>query len=736
MTDAVELGSVITLTSLARRPLWVAWQTEVRETGKPPTKVPYSPGGKRASANDPLTWGPRQAAEKRAAMLPRPFGQGGIGIEFYPLGDGRNLAGIDLDTCRNPETAEMATWAEAVLSSFDSYAEISPSQTGAKLFCTYDSDALQTLRDAMAGPLFGKQFKRGSGEHPPAIELHLGNRYFAVTDDLLPGAPTSLRHVPVETFLRLLKVEGPAFVGTKQAAGAASSPSADQSRSATAMRHGAALVRAGASFDAMVAGLAIHPETAAWCAEKGTAAGQRELRRIYEKAEKSIRIDGFDLTEDGIAQAFTKRHADRLRYCHDAGAWFQWTGQRWRQDRTKLAYSWARQTCRELAANTPDNKRVTLAKAATAGAVERFAQADPALTATASVWDADPFLLGTPEGTVDLRTGSIRPGCTDDYLTKQTAVAPAETPHTPLWDAFLLDATAGDTALIRFLRQWFGYCLTGDTREHALLFGYGPGGNGKSVLLNTAAGIMGDYCRQAAMDTFTAAHGDRHPTDLAMLRGARMVCASETEEGRAWAESRIKSLTGGDMISARFMRQDFFEYRPQFKLVVIGNHKPVLKNVDEAARRRFNVVPFLNTPSVPDRQLETKLKAEWPAILRWMIEGCLDWQRNGLVRPKVVATATAEYFEAQDYFGRWLSDCAIMDQNLASKPSVLLSSFREWCAQNGEPMTDNRAMRGMIERTPPLRYVTLKGSQLVRGIGLKPPPKGGGGVDGGGGSDG
>ena len=330
------------------------------------------------------------------------------------------------------------------------------------------------------------------------------------------------------------------------------------------------------------------------------------------------------------------------------------------------------------------------------------------------------MLLGTPSGTVDLRTGNLRAARRDDYITKQTAVAPALSPATPLWDAFLQDATAGDAGLIRFLRQWFGYCLTGDTREHALMFGYGPGGNGKSVLLNTVAGIMEDYCRQAAMDTFTAAHGDRHPTDLAMLRGARMVCASETEEGRAWAESRIKQMTGGDMISARFMRQDFFEYRPQFKLVVIGNHKPVLKNVDEAAKRRFNVVPFLHTPSTPDRTLEARLKAEWPGILLWMIGGCIDWQRNGLVRPDVVAAATAEYFEAQDYFGRWLADRAIVDAALATKPAHLLASFREWCAENGEPVTDNRSMRGMIERTPGLKYVTLRGSQLVRGIGVGP----------------
>jgi putative DNA primase/helicase len=180
-----------------------------------------------------------------------------------------------------------------------------------------------------------------------------------------------------------------------------------------------------------------------------------------------------------------------------------------------------------------------------------------------------------------------------------------------------------------FYRSAKNYSLTGTTREHALLFIYGPGGNDKSVLLNTVSGILGDYCRTAPMDTFTASPGDRHPTDLAMLRGARLVTATETEEGRAWAESRIKQMTGGDPISARFMRQDFFTFTPQFKLTITGNHKPVLRNVDEANRRRFKTGPFLHTPPQPDRELEIKLRAEWPGILEWMVEGCLDWQKNG-----------------------------------------------------------------------------------------------------------
>ena len=173
-------------------------------------------------------------------------------------------------------------------------------------------------------------------------------------------------------------------------------------------------------------------------------------------------------------------------------------------------------------------------------------------------------------------------------------------------------------------------------------------------MLNTVSSILGDYATTATMDAGTVTGGERHTTDIAMLRGARLVTASETEEGRAWAEARIKQLTGRDPITARFMRQDNFTFRPAFKLMIVGNHKPTLHNVDEAARRRFNIVPFTRMPAKPDPKLDAKLRAEAPGILRWMIVGCRDWQANGLQRPQSVVEATEEYFSNQDTFGQWL----------------------------------------------------------------------------------
>jgi putative DNA primase/helicase len=322
---------------------------------------------------------------------------------------------------------------------------------------------------------------------------------------------------------------------------------------------------------------------------------------------------------------------------------------------------------------------------------------------------------------VDLRTGELRPSQPAERITKITAVEPTPTANCPLWLKFLEEATGGDRELVRFLQQWCGYCLTGTTREHALVFVYGPGGNGKSVFINVLTAILGGYSATAAMDTFTASHGDKHPTDLAMLRGARLVTASETEEGRAWAESRIKQMTGGDPVTARFMRQDFFTYMPSFKLTIIGNHKPVLRNVDEAARRRFNIVPLTIKPLHPDRELEQKLKGEWSGILRWMIDGCLDWQRHGLVRPASVIEATQTYFSDQDLFGQWLEDKCDLDPGNLHKfetSADLYASWSKYATAAGDKPGGQKSFSESLRRRGIAMHRT-KHARTYRGVSLR-----------------
>lgn len=416
-------------------------------------------------------------------------------------------------------------------------------------------------------------------------------------------------------------------------------------------------------------------------------------------------------TEDAMAQRVADEFGDRMRFDHGRGCWYVWQGTRWEADGTNAGFHAARMTCRHFGGGEE-----RLAKASAAAGVERFCRADPVFAVTPDRWDQGLFLLGTPGGTVDLRTGELRPADRDQFITKLTAVAPAPpgTPH-PLWSRFLAEATQGDAALQRFMQQICGYALTGDTREHALFFVYGDGGNGKGVFLNVVTTVMADYAATAAMDTFTASANDRHPTDLAMLRGARLVSASETEEGRAWAESLIKRLTGGDPITARFMRQDFFTFLPQFTLLIIGNHKPVLKNVDEAMRRRFNMIPFVHKPAEKDPQLGEKLVPEYPAILRWMIDGCLDWQANGLVRPPVVRDATEEYFSDQDLLGQWLTECCEEGGSFSESTRGLFDSWAKWAAEAGErPGTEVKLSAALMKRFRKVRHVP--GRRGVRGF--------------------
>ncbi len=404
-----------------------------------------------------------------------------------------------------------------------------------------------------------------------------------------------------------------------------------------------------------------------------------KAQRPASRGKRRSQASSVDLvTEDLVAMQFANAHSGAFRYCHDAGSWHECNGSYWIKDRLGRVSDIVRGLAREMSRGEEPKVRYAAGKASFVSGVERHARTDGRLAVTSEFWDNDTMLVGTPKGTVDLISGRLRPSAQDEGITKLTAVAPADIADCPIWLSFLNDATGGDKEMIRFLQQWCGYCLTGDVSEHAFVFLYGGGGNGKSVFLNTVSRIIGDYHATAPMETFTVSSGDRHPTDLAGLRGARLVAASETEEGRAWAEAKIKSMTGGDPITARFMRQDYFTYRPQFKLTVVGNHKPRLKNVDDAMRRRVNIVPFIRKPEKPDPRLEERMRAEWPGILRWTIDGCLDWQKNRLLRPRSVALETNHYFEDQDMFRHWLDECCDAEPGNPYKKTTSTDLFRSW----------------------------------------------------------
>jgi putative DNA primase/helicase len=361
-----------------------------------------------------------------------------------------------------------------------------------------------------------------------------------------------------------------------------------------------------------------------------------------------------------------------------------------------------------------------LLSAKTVAAVERLARSDQRLAATVDQWDRDPWLLNTPAGTVELKTGEMREHRKLDYITKIAATSPGGA--CPRWRAFIGEITGHDSELGGFIQRMLGYALTGSTQEQCLFFLYGTGANGKSVLLSTVAAILADYHTTAPIETFTASASERHPTELAGLRGARLVTAIETEEGRRWAEAKIKSLTGGDPIAARFMRGDFFEFTPQFKLIIAGNHRPALRTVDEAMRRRFHLVPFTVTIAKDERDpnLTEKLKAEWGGILAWMIDGCLMWQRDGLNPPAAVRDATAAYLEAEDAIAAWLADCTARDPNAWTNSTALFGSWSGWATKAGESIGTQKAFSQRLENRDGIALLRRKDGRGFQGIRIDP----------------
>jgi len=380
-----------------------------------------------------------------------------------------------------------------------------------------------------------------------------------------------------------------------------------------------------------------------------------------------------------ITRAFAGRYGSAWRYVEAWGCWLHWDGRRWKRERTQLVVHLLRGVVTDLLKHMPQRVPGNVVAIA-----ERYAQTTREVARDETLWDADPWLLNCSSGTVALRTGALRPHSPDDHLTKVADATPGG--DCPLWKEFLFAVTGGDPEVQAYLQRAAGYWLTGETSEQVFFFAYGTGANGKSVFVNTLLNILGDYARSAPTETFMMSRMERHPTELAGLRGYRMVAAVELSKGARWNESRLKMLTGGERVTARFMRQDEFEYQPQLKLLIVGNHRPSLRSVDEAMRRRLHLLPFEVTIPKKDRDpdLTAKLLAERDGILAWAVEGCLDWQREGLNPPPPIMAATEAYFSSQDSLGRWLDECCQQGPNLRATSGELFDAWKGWCETNGE----------------------------------------------------
>jgi putative DNA primase/helicase len=418
-----------------------------------------------------------------------------------------------------------------------------------------------------------------------------------------------------------------------------------------------------------------------------------ELRSLVESRSRflaSTDPQPLEYSDDALAREFSGEHERILKYVGVQKQWLYWKGTHWQPDETGMTIEEVRRfTARKAQAllKGDDAKKklglaTHLSSSATIHAIERLARSDPRHATALDTWNADPWIISTPSGVVDLETGVLRTALPEDYCSKLTAVGPSG--DCPIWRGFLDRVTGGDTELQAYLQRVIGYALTGSTREDVLFFFYGTGGNGKSTLLETIKGILNDYATSVPLGTLMASKNERHPADLASLYGARMAVATETESGRSWDETRIKLLTGRDDVKARYMRQDFFEFQPEFKLLIAGNNKPHFGKVDQAIRRRVHLIPFAAQITDPDVNLPDKLRAEWPGILQWAIDGALEWQKQGLHPPKAVIAATEEYLSQEDTVGRWVADCCELGPGGEELSAGLWGSWERWCKENGE----------------------------------------------------
>lgn len=449
----------------------------------------------------------------------------------------------------------------------------------------------------------------------------------------------------------------------------------------------------------------------------------------------------YHCTDTGNAERLVALHGRDIRYCTKWGKWLAWDGRRWAEDEHNVTRHRAKLTAlsiyREAGALTGIDERSQARRKELAAwaskseardrreAMVALAQSEPGISISPTVLDADPWLLNVENGTLDLRTGELRPHRREDLITKLAPVVYDPRAEAPTFLAFLDTITKGDKELQSFLQRFFGFSLTGETIEHLLVSCWGQGSNGKSTLLKTFLRLLGDYAYQAPADLLMAKKNDAHPTDKAGLFKKRLVCCLETPPGRAMDETQMKALTGGDLVTARRMREDFWTFEPTHKLIIATNHKPQVRTTDHGTWRRQKLVPF--TVEIPkgeqDKQLPHKLAAEFPGILRWAVEGCLAWQREGdLGEPKVVREATEAWRDESDPLGAFLASECELGEGFKAEASGLFAAYQRFAVDSDSELMSKQAFgrrlteRGMVsERT--------KAARLWAGLRLKPAGK-------------
>ena len=736
---------------LQSRPNWVTWKLETRD-GKL-TKVPYNPQNpqRKAKSNGPETWGTFAQAVEVAST------DGFMGIG-YMYGNSPHT-GIDLDHCRNPETREIQEWAAQIIEVLNSYTEVSPSGEGVHI--TVEGEV------PPGGNVKSEQGPDGKGQ----IEMYHQSRYLTMTGWHLPGLP--LKVLPRQRQLSALHQK---IFGQKKPE--------DQARSTTLDLSDAELIEKayqaanGAKFQKLWAGdgsdysTPSHADQAlcnllAFWTNKDFARierlffqsglGRREkwqkradyraktinkaiasTTETYSPPKKKPEADpctitaACNLTDLGNARRLVAQHGHDLHYSFKAKKWLVWNGRCWEYNFSGEVYRRAKQTIATIYAEAgradEDSRKKIVAHALRSEHDNRIkgmisqAQSEPGIPVLPEQLDKDPWLLNCLNGTLNLKTGKLKPHDRKDLITRFAPVEYDPKATCPGWEKFLARIQKSNTENIEFIQRILGYSLTGSCREQCLFMLWGTGANGKSTLLGTVSAILGSYAMQTPAETLLAKQRGEIPNDIARLNGPRFVTAIEVSEGKRLAESLVKQLTGQDTVSARFLFGEYFDFRPQFKLFLGTNHKPIIKDTTHAMWRRIKFVSFrVEIPDAEqDPELPEKLKAEGPGILQWMVKGCLSWQKSGLAVPEDVLDATAEYRGEQDVVGNFISDCCIEAPGAMAPAKGLYEAYLDWAKNAGEkwPLTQRAFGMSLSERG----FERDKGTGnkgIWRGLGLR-----------------
>ena len=425
-------------------------------------------------------------------------------------------------------------------------------------------------------------------------------------------------------------------------------------------------------------------------------------------------------SEDAMALAFVQRYGAEYRYVAPWHRWIMWDGKRWVQDSTGSVFAVIRKLVHEAVSGTKDERRT--ATAAYIAGVERLARYDQSVVVLPTDLDADPWLLNTQAGIVDLRTGALRAHDPEALMTRLTRAAPDALQGQELWALFLEGITQEDAELSAYLQRLAGYCATGDTREDVLPYFFGVGSNGKSSFAEALVAALGDYAMVFAPEVLMEAKGERHPTELAQFMGVRLALCSEPSSSATWNDSRVKSLTGDATISARFMRGDNFTFPRTHKTIVVGNHMPKLNSVTQAIRRRVQMVPFRAVfQAAPGAGMRERLKQEaLGAVLAWAIAGTVQWHKSGTAPPEMVRVLTEDYLADEDGFGQWLADNCVREPNGFERSSELHRNYQAWCEKNGARPESNAMLSRYLIGIGLSREKTMIG-RCFRGITLREP---------------